>query len=114
MTKSVTVPAKKLTTTIEPVSKPPPAAAVQVKPRTSSVSRPAVAAAASSSQPSPATGVATTPITLKSEAYLIEKIKKERQELIKKGVSLNDPLITEIDRRLKSYRLQSQRRLVGT
>lgn len=112
MTKSVTDPTKKLTTTIEPLSKPP-AAAVQIKPKTSSVTKPTMAAGATPSPPL-VSGVSTTPISLKSEAYLIEKIKKERQELIKKGVSLNDPLITEIDRRLKSYRLQSQRRLVGT
>ena len=44
----------------------------------------------------------------KSETPLIDKIRKERQELIKRGVSLNDPMILEIDKQLKSYRLQNK------
>ena len=48
--------------------------------------------------------------TLKNEP-IIEKIKKERHELIKKGVSVKDPLIVEIDKRLKNYRLHNTKRI---
>lgn len=39
-----------------------------------------------------------------SEPSIIEKIRKERQELIKRGVSVRDPMILEIDKRIKNYR----------
>lgn len=47
------------------------------------------------------------PISVKSDMFLIDKIRRERQELIKKGISLNDPLIVEIDKRLRSLRLHN-------
>lgn len=42
---------------------------------------------------------------------IIDKIKKERQELLKRGVSLKDPLIVEIDKRIKNYRPVTVKRI---
>ncbi len=45
------------------------------------------------------------------QPLIIEKIKKERQELLKRGVSLKDPLIVEIDKRIRNYRPVNVKRI---
>ena len=49
--------------------------------------------------------------TTDPQPLIIEKIKKERQELLKRGVSLKDPLIVEIDKRIRNYRPVNVKRI---
>lgn len=57
--------------------------------------------ASSSSSIQNVRSISTSPTTFSSS---IEKIKRERMDLIKKGISLKDPAIVDIDRRLKAHR----------
>lgn len=57
------------------------------------------------------TTTTTTNTDTKSTLLPIDRIRKERQELIKKGISVKDPLIIVIDKRIRNHRLYNSKRI---